>query len=311
MDRGIRRESRRIVMKDKPNNRPRRLLVNFSGGRTSGYMTRRILEAWKDDYDDIIVIFANTGQEHEKTLEFVNNCDVHFGFNTIWLETVVSPEMGVGGSYKVVDFETASRDGRPYEDGIAKYGIPHGGGPWCTRELKVVPARKYCRDIGWASKTYDQILGIRADEMDRMSPDAKDRRVLYPLVRLGVTKQHILDWWSEQPFDLEIEEHQGNCLWCFKKSLRKLLTLAMQNPEWFEFPDRMEREYGLTGSMARRHGAQTFFREGRSTRDIIASSAEPFVPWSPTTAAQQIGLFSLDEMDYSNGCSESCEVDYV
>ena len=47
------------------------LVISFSGGRTSGYLTKRLLEE-KSKWKDVIVIFANTGQEHEKTLEFIN-----------------------------------------------------------------------------------------------------------------------------------------------------------------------------------------------------------------------------------------------
>ena len=36
--------------------------------------------------------FANTGQEHEKTLDFIHNCDTHFNFNTVWIEAVISKE---------------------------------------------------------------------------------------------------------------------------------------------------------------------------------------------------------------------------
>jgi hypothetical protein len=34
------------------------------------------------------VVFANTGQEREETLEFVKQCDDHFGFGTVWIEGV-------------------------------------------------------------------------------------------------------------------------------------------------------------------------------------------------------------------------------
>ena len=64
------------------------LCISFSGGRTSAYMTKIILDNWSEKYD-IQVIFANTGLEHEKTLEFVNNCDKNMGFNTKWVECVV------------------------------------------------------------------------------------------------------------------------------------------------------------------------------------------------------------------------------
>ena len=69
--------------------------------------------------------FANTGQEHEKTLEFINNCDMHFGFNTVWIEAVTHPNKKKASTAKVVNFETASRKGEPFGV-ISKYGIPYG-----------------------------------------------------------------------------------------------------------------------------------------------------------------------------------------
>lgn len=59
-----------------------RLLVLFSGGRTSAYMTYRILKEYADQYE-IVVCFANTGRENPETLDFVRDCDQHFGFNTV------------------------------------------------------------------------------------------------------------------------------------------------------------------------------------------------------------------------------------
>jgi len=289
-----------------------RLLVSFSGGRTSGYMTWRILQEWKDKYDDIVVLFANTGLEHEKTLEFVRNCDEHFGFNTVWLEAVVNPEWGKGTKHKIVDYDSASRQGQPFEDVVSVYGIPNVDNPICTRELKLGPMKSYVRGVGWKAGTYDQVVGIRADEIDRMSPSADKFRILYPLVGWCVTKQSVRDWWSTQVFDLGIRELEGNCVTCLKKSDRKLLTLAAENPQAFDFFAKLEDKYPMVGQAAKRHGvAQVFFRRYRSAKDILASSREPFTPWTPTTADQQVGLFSLDEMDISNGCTESCEVEYI
>jgi len=101
----------------------KKIAVSFSGGRTSAYMTQRILREYKETHE-IVVTFANTGLEHEKTLEFVHNCDKHMGFGTVWLEAVVDPRENKGTRHKVVTFETAARDGEPFEDVIKKYGIP-------------------------------------------------------------------------------------------------------------------------------------------------------------------------------------------
>lgn len=292
----------------------RRLVISFSGGRTSGYMTWRILQEWRDRYDDIVVLFANTGCEHEKTLEFVKNCDEHFGFNTVWLEAVTNPEKGKGVTHKVVSYETASRNGEPFEAHVKKNGIPTVRSPKCTDRLKAGAMRAYVRDVlGHKRRDYNQCVGIRADEIDRMSEEAMAEGVIYPLVKWGITKQQVLDWWASQAFDLDLIEYLGNCVTCFKKSDRKLFTIAKDNPEAFGLFDRFEREHGKCGPWFAATGEELkFFRKHRSAQDIIASSKEPFTPWTPTTAQQQIGMFSLDEMDLPNGgCSESCEVEYI
>ena len=276
-------------------------------------MTLRVLTEWRERYDQINVIFANTGLEHEKTLEFVNNCDKHFGFNTVWVEAVIDQEVGVGTTHKIVTFETANRDGQPYYDQAKKHGLPNVARPHCTEGLKLNPVRSYVRDVlGHKRRDYHQCLGIRVDEMDRMLPEAKRRGIKYPLVSWGVTKQQILDWWADQDFDLELPEHLGNCVTCFKKSDRKLFTIAKHNPEFFEPMQKMETDLSENNRAYFRTGVVgAFFRNKRTTADIIATSQHPFIEWTPTTEQMQMGLFSLDELDISNGCTESCEIDFI
>ena len=87
---------------------PRNLRVCFSGSKTSTYMTYKILNNLDSlPYKNVAVVFANTGQEHDKTLDFVHNCDKHLGFNTIWIEANVIYEKGKGTQSKVVDYNTA------------------------------------------------------------------------------------------------------------------------------------------------------------------------------------------------------------
>ena len=62
-----------------------KLAISFSGGRTSAVMTKLCVEKFKDTHD-IAIIFANTGCEHENTLDFVNKCDKHFGWGVVWIE---------------------------------------------------------------------------------------------------------------------------------------------------------------------------------------------------------------------------------
>ena len=76
------------------------ILVNsFSGGKTSAMMCKYMIDNHAHEYDQVINLFANTGQEHEQTLKFIKNCDEYFGFNTVWLEAVVNPQKGIGSGH--------------------------------------------------------------------------------------------------------------------------------------------------------------------------------------------------------------------
>ena len=280
------------------------LVISFSGGRTSGYLTKKLLEE-KHKWKDVVVIFANTGQEHEKTLDFINNCDKHFEFNAVWIEADIQKEKGVGTKAKIVNYKNASRDGKPFEDMIAKYGIPWSKSPICTRELKQYAIQAYLKSLNIKKSQRVMAIGIRYDEKKRMAKNAVDENIIYPLVDWKVDKQDVLDWWEEQSFDLDIPEHFGNCVWCWKKSYKKLMTIMIEEPSAFDFPERMEKKYGRTGAMAKHLGKngvlknQTnmkFFRGFKSVADIKEMITEDFEKFT-----------DLHHLHITDGCGESCE----
>ena len=81
---------------------------------------------------------------------------------------------------------------------------------------------------------YVTATGIRSDEKGRFSQDPK---IIHPLIDLNITENFIRDWWSRQDFDLELKDYEGNCDLCWKKSLRKRMTLISEDPEiadWWE-----------------------------------------------------------------------------
>ena len=89
--------------------------ISFSGGRTSAYMLWRVLQANGGLPADTVVCFANTGKEVEATLRFVRGCAKHWQVPIHWLEYRPT-EPG----FAVVDFDTASRKGEPFEALIRK-----------------------------------------------------------------------------------------------------------------------------------------------------------------------------------------------
>lgn len=266
------------------------LLVSVSGGRSSAFMMKRLI-SMKSPLVTMHFVFANTGKEAEETLQFVDKCSREWGVEIIWLEAVVHLGRKKGCTHRIVNFNTASRKGEPFEAVIKKYGIPNKKYLHCTRELKLNPIRSYMRSIG--VPFYFTAVGIRGDEPDRLTATASKKGICYPMASLfPTTKPEIIDWWEDQNFCLGLAEHLGNCTTCHKKSLNKLVMVAKERPEEFEFNARMEKEYGLCGHNI--DGTpRTFFRENRSTKDIIS-------------IAQLLNPRPLP-VEQDAGCSESCE----
>jgi hypothetical protein len=286
-----------------------RISISFSGGKTSAYMTKMLLDYFRkhEPWREILVTFANTGQEHEETLKFVDRCDREWGFNVVWLEAVVDPRKGKGIRHKIVTFETASRNGEPFEAYIAKHGIPNRMYNQCTSRLKTEPMDSLRAERGWKKGTFSTAIGIRADEMDRVSLTGMVKwDLFYPCVDAGVTKDDVREWWAQQRFNLNIPEHWGNCLWCWKKSNRKLLTLARNNPEFFEFPKRMEATYALAGGERRDGEARKprmFFRGEKTAVDLLLEAQGDFTPFED----DKFIPFD-DELDVGGACGDSCEI---
>lgn len=239
------------------------LLVSFSGGRTSAFMAKFLKERYPNR--EMLFVFANTGKEREETLIFVDKCDKEFDLNLVWLEADVNEEKGKGTSYKIVDFETASRNGEPFESVIKKYGLPSKLYRHCTRELKEVPIHKYAKEV--LGSDYLTAIGIRADEKHRLKTNSKN---IYPLAEIGVDEVFIRNWWKRQSFDLDLKDYEGNCDLCFLKSTRKKLTLISENPNVAEWWNGMEQKYNST--------YQSKFDEIRnlSILDLVELSKQPF-----------------------------------
>lgn len=251
-------------------------------------MMARLIQQSMAETHELLYLFVNTGQEHPKTLEFVDRCSKEWAMPITWIEAVQHPGVRKSSTHTQVSFETADRSGAVFEAMIEKYGIPNKSYPHCTRELKLRPMESYIRSTGWTG--VQAAVGIRADEPRRLT--AKPG-VVYPLADWWPSdKQDVMTFWEDQGFDLGIEEREGNCVWCWKKSEKKHFLNLAASPAWYEFPARMERIHALTN----RKDPQVFFRGATSTANLIAkfhmSGVDPR---------------SLPSPEEDGGCSESCE----
>lgn len=273
------------------------LLVSFSGGETSAFMAQWLKNHYREfGYENIVFVFANTGLENEETLKFVERCDKHFGLNVQWVEAY---PLKKGYTFNLVEYETASRFGEPFERFIIKEGgIPNQNAPRCTDRLKIIPIKKFAKQWFRAEK-YHTAIGIRKDEVDRMSIKAKEMGFIYPLISskmIPTNKPMVNIFWRSMPFRLELKGYQGNCITCWKKSDKKLYQIAKENPEAFDFMDRMEQKYPFDKNGHK----QVFFRKNRSVKQILEESKN----WN--------GKIKNDADEYSYQLDllggESCEI---
>ena len=212
--------------------------ISFSGGRTSAYMLWRVLYSNGGLPAEALVCFANTGKEDEATLRFVDRCSREWSVPITWVEYQNAEE--TKDRFRVVDFETASRNGEPFEAIIRKRNyLPNPVSRFCTVEMKVRAIHRYLKSIGWTE--WDSMLGIRADEPRRVAKIGnqdygKHEEKLAPLAIVGVTKEMVGDFWRSMPFDLELPNMggvtmHGNCDLCYLKGGAQILSLIKEKPE--------------------------------------------------------------------------------
>jgi 3'-phosphoadenosine 5'-phosphosulfate sulfotransferase (PAPS reductase)/FAD synthetase len=197
-------------------------LISFSGGRTSGYMLWRILQAHGGALpDDVHVCFANTGKEREETLRFVHECASRWNVRVRWLEfTHYGKRKGALGRFEEVGFNSASRNGEPFQRLInLKKSVPTQRHRWCTEFLKVKTMFDFAESVGLPRGSYTEVIGLRADEghrIKRMREDARNeaRTLAFPLSSADVRRDDIYEFWRASDFDLNLPRDLGNCDHC-------------------------------------------------------------------------------------------------
>ena len=212
--------------------------ISFSGGRTSAFMLYQVLKAHQMSLPpEAIVCFANTGKEDEATLKFVQDCSKHWNVEIHWLEF-----QDADPSFKRVDFNSAARNGEPFEALISRYPyLPNGRARYCSSYMKTRTMHRYLKSIGW--EEWDSFIGIRADEPRRVSkfranphPESRHETICMPLASLKVSAKDVGKFWVNSDFDLGLpningKTMHGNCDLCYLKPKSQILSLIKEKPE--------------------------------------------------------------------------------
>ncbi len=294
-------------------------VVSFSGGRTSAYLCHLMIDLYGRENVDFI--FMDTGAEHPKTYEFIKKVNKYLGLNLTCLRGDFNQPLGKPHTYKVVDIDDCNCDLGPYTELVNKYGTPSTAGKWCSSRMKEEVHDKYCDDV-YGKGNYETWLGIRADEPKRLGSIGKSEFIRYMAEISDDEKQDVLNWWNtvvfrdskivsfknrrsvkvffDVRFNLEIPEHLGNCVFCFKKSNLKLAAAQRDEPElymqWLDMvegaKERPEQE---------RESRHIMYRGKQSLQSLIATFDGST---GDAIKARMRGAKHLD----TGSCSESCEV---
>lgn len=233
---------------------PTPALISFSGGRTSGFMLHNIIQAYGGKLpDDVHVVFANTGKEAPETLDFVHEVSEKWGVHINWLEHYFGDERPIHRT-KVVTYETASRNGEPFERLLDHRKIlPNPTSRFCTSELKIKVMQRFMRKIK-NYKTWNSVIGLRYDEPRRVASSKKANDYeswtnITPMYDAKHTVQDVTDFWNKQNFDLNLTNANGktpagNCDLCFLKGMDTTMSILRERPEMANWWIKQESKFG-------------------------------------------------------------------
>lgn len=196
-------------------------VISFSGGRTSALLLQRCLDAGLDP--DAHVLFCNTGREHPKTLDFVDEVARRWSVPITWLEyrrtkfpkyksrenrlrqeavcnlagRTYAPS-GKEPGYVEVTYATASRNGEPFENLIDLTGLPNYNAAFCSTELKTRVISRWMTDHGY--HRWNSVVGVRSDESWRaadMRANSKKNcwTIVAPMESDGTLIRSVYDHW--------------------------------------------------------------------------------------------------------------------
>lgn len=246
--------------------------IGFSGGSTSAVMLLLALLAYDRRLpDDWVTVFANTGCEDVRTVDFVQRCSREWNTPITCVEYRREPNGAAVAAgvaeylrhWAEVPLQQVAMKGEPFEEWLTEWYetggreksryLPAAWQRKCSSRMKHRTAHGYCAtrepEADWTV-----LLGIRADEPTRVAA-AHGRRMdghwsATPLATLGITKADVNRFWSAHAqrygWRLALDGASGNCGLCpIKTKGAKIYQLR-------EFPDapgnafflRMEAKYG-------------------------------------------------------------------
>lgn len=299
-------------------------LVSLSGGKDS---TATLLVALElHGHANVMAAFADTGNEHPATYEYVRYLHRSLSVPIVWLKRDLSPEWWARVEYvrnrwpakgvapavvdRVVEFMQRGPTGNPFLDlCIIKGRFPSRRAQFCTQWLKTEPLTELAMEL---IESHGQIWswqGIRLDEShsrrSRLQGTGACVRsyeelggglhIMRPILRwpaAAVFEAHRA--WGIEPNPLYTQgADRVGCMPCINAGKDEVLNISKRWPEHIDRIAEWERVVGL----ASKRGNSTFFPSpGDSATAFERGNVWQVVQWSQTQrGGKRLDLFRVHE----------------
>lgn len=276
-------------------------VVSISGGKDSTACALLALE--RHPADKVRLVFADTGNEHEQTLQYVHEylpsvlgIAVHtvradFAAHIARKADVVATkwrEQGVPEEKVLRAIATLQPTGNPFLDlCIWKGRFPSRMAQFCTQELKTLPLTEWQTDLIDGGYAVESWQGIRADESPRraIQPEREDRGGGLTIYRpiLQWTAQQTVDYVRSKGLVLNPLYSQGmrrvGCMPCINARKDEILEIARRFPEHIE----RIRAWEAVVSEASKLGVSSFFHASDGSVLSGQSDIHTVVEWAKTS----------------------------
>lgn len=149
------------------------------------------------------------------------------------------------------------------------------------------------------SMDYDNELNLFKSVHEKLSRDRMEgKRYLAEISDFD--KQDINEYWAGMPFDLEIPEWLGNCMFCPKKSNLKLAAAAHDEKAYYEAYVQMVKDEHVRIDKNTGHWSK-MYRGKQSLESLIGT-------FDGATGKEIKGRIRGERREASGSCSESCEM---
>lgn len=283
------------------------ILVSVSAGKDS--TASLLLAIERHGVENVRAAFADTGNEHPATYQYVRYLAKATGVEIHWLKPdftdwwwrrrdyVRDKYLAKGVSDDVVQRILSVLEkgptGNPYLDlCIIKGRFPSRRAQFCTKHLKTEPLTEYALELIEQHGTVESWQGVRADESPGRAklPEREDQgggySVYRPILRWNVAQvfeQHRKHGIEPNPLYTQGMGRVG-CMPCINAAKDEVLEISKR------FPDQIDRieEWEAAVALASKRGDSSFFADPDDDAHLNKRGIRNIVEWSKTKRGGQL-----------------------